>query len=572
MSSVQQHRVRAAVAVQTVFSCSIARRDGDVYIEVIGEIDRTSAGQFRNQLLTMAKEHPALDRDPDGRPRPARLVVRRRARRSVAVHAGARHRAHGGVARGIDPPGLRRRRVGPAPDPASLSAHPGAGWLRPATTRARRERARDRVMSPIAASPVRSPCRRLHRRAGRALQPAARRPRSRGGEGRAPGRIPGPGRRTRAGRGVTGLRDPQRRQARRGPRPRGCRRRRPLPGAARPLRRARDLRRRAGRRVRADRSTPATSLGSTRTSWSPPSPRSASTGPTRAGRRPTPPCPPAPGSRSRPVFPRTRRCSRPGISSTTLRRSRARSGSSCALFQREQTGAGQFVEVSTNEAIAQITDWSLPNAMARIDAGFPAGEVRNGNGPIYPIFACKGGYVRLIILSVRQWHAMREWLGEPEFLQDPALDGFVARREISEHVLNPLFEAHFADLSMEEVSVEAQRRGIVCTPRSRRPTSSRTSTSGRGARSSSSRSPPTSPRRSRRATSRSTAVRAGPTARRRRWGSTPLRCSPPSASGGRRRRARWSPGLRSRGSGSWTSVTVRSGSRSAVASPSTAPK
>jgi crotonobetainyl-CoA:carnitine CoA-transferase CaiB-like acyl-CoA transferase len=136
----------------------------------------------------------------------------------------------------------------------------------------------------------------------------------------------------------------------------------------------------------------------------------------------------------------------------------------CALYQREQTGAGQFVEVSMNEAIAQIADWALPNAMARVAAGFPAGEVRNGNGPVYPIFACKGGYVRLIILSVRQWHAMREWLGEPEFLQDPALDGFVARREIAEHVLNPLLEAHFADLSMEEVSLEAQKRGIVCTP------------------------------------------------------------------------------------------------------------
>jgi len=136
----------------------------------------------------------------------------------------------------------------------------------------------------------------------------------------------------------------------------------------------------------------------------------------------------------------------------------------CALYQREATGAGQFVEVSANEAIAQICDWSLPNAMARIEAGFPAGEVRNGNGPIYPIFACKGGYVRLIILSIRQWHAMREWLGEPEFLQDPALDGFVARREIAEHVLNPLFVSHFADLSMEEVSLEAQKRGIVCTP------------------------------------------------------------------------------------------------------------
>src|SRR5258707_14783529 len=59
---------------------------------------------------------------------------------------------------------------------------------------------------------------------------------------------------------------------------------------------------------------------------------------------------------------------------------------------------------------------------------------------------------------------MREWLGDPDYLQDPELDGFMARREISESVLNPLFEAHFANMSMEEVSVEAQRRGIVCTP------------------------------------------------------------------------------------------------------------
>jgi anti-anti-sigma factor len=44
---------------QTVFSCSIARHAGDVDLEVIGSMDRSSAGQFRNQLLTLAKEHPA---------------------------------------------------------------------------------------------------------------------------------------------------------------------------------------------------------------------------------------------------------------------------------------------------------------------------------------------------------------------------------------------------------------------------------------------------------------------------------------------------------------------------------
>src|SRR6476619_116817 len=50
-------------------------------------------------------------------------------------------------------------------------------------------------------------------------------------------------------------------------------------------------------------------------------------------------------------------------------------GMLCALYQREQTGAGQFVEVATSEAIAQIADWALHNATARIEAGFPAGEV-----------------------------------------------------------------------------------------------------------------------------------------------------------------------------------------------------
>ena len=42
----------------SVFSCSVARIDGQVVADVIGEIDGVSAGQFRNQLLTIAKEHP----------------------------------------------------------------------------------------------------------------------------------------------------------------------------------------------------------------------------------------------------------------------------------------------------------------------------------------------------------------------------------------------------------------------------------------------------------------------------------------------------------------------------------
>jgi anti-anti-sigma factor len=55
------------VVQQAVFSCSISRREGHVALGVIGEIDRTSVGQFRNQLLSVAKEHPvAIDIDMAG--------------------------------------------------------------------------------------------------------------------------------------------------------------------------------------------------------------------------------------------------------------------------------------------------------------------------------------------------------------------------------------------------------------------------------------------------------------------------------------------------------------------------
>ncbi len=148
----------------------------------------------------------------------------------------------------------------------------------------------------------------------------------------------------------------------------------------------------------------------------------------------------------------------------------------CALYQREHTGAGQFVELSANEAVALAADWALPNVSARVLAGEPPAEVRNGSGPVYPVFKCKDGYVRLVVLSPRQWRALREWLGEPEYLQDPELESFVARLMIAATVINPLLEEHFARFGMDEAAAEAQRRGIVCTPALPPGACSRTST------------------------------------------------------------------------------------------------
>jgi crotonobetainyl-CoA:carnitine CoA-transferase CaiB-like acyl-CoA transferase len=135
-----------------------------------------------------------------------------------------------------------------------------------------------------------------------------------------------------------------------------------------------------------------------------------------------------------------------------------------ACWQRLATGKGQHLDVSILEATAQVTDWSLPNFSAIRSGGGLYSEVRAGSGVVYPLYPCADGYVRLVILSPRQWHAMRAWLGEPEFLQDEHWDSLLGRMSIQEDVLDPMLTELFATKGMAELSAEAQQRGIVMTP------------------------------------------------------------------------------------------------------------
>ncbi len=134
-----------------------------------------------------------------------------------------------------------------------------------------------------------------------------------------------------------------------------------------------------------------------------------------------------------------------------------------ALFQRERTGFGQTLDLSVLEAVAQQTDWAFANATLIEARGADSTSTRAGSGPVYKIFPCKGGYVRLVILSPRQWHAMREWLGDPDYLQDPKYESFLGRLEIAD-ALNVLIGDLFATMTHEQVAFEAQKRGVVCTP------------------------------------------------------------------------------------------------------------
>ncbi len=135
-----------------------------------------------------------------------------------------------------------------------------------------------------------------------------------------------------------------------------------------------------------------------------------------------------------------------------------------ALHQRDVTGEGQHLDVAVMTAAAAAADWSYANASYSALDGRVYNEVRAGGGFMYPIFRCIDGYIRMVILAPRQWMALYEWMGRPELFADEEFWSQVGNRIMNADVLNPQYEAFFADKKMLDICTEAQQRGIVATP------------------------------------------------------------------------------------------------------------
>lgn len=134
-----------------------------------------------------------------------------------------------------------------------------------------------------------------------------------------------------------------------------------------------------------------------------------------------------------------------------------------ALWLRRATGRGAHLDLSVMEAAGQAADWSLPNTSFMRRLGAPIVELRDGSGNVYPIYRCADGYVRLIVLSPRQWRSLCAWMDAPDWLRDPHWEAPMHRTEIAD-VLDATIGAHFAPMTRLEAAEEGQRRGVAVTP------------------------------------------------------------------------------------------------------------
>ena len=140
-----------------------------------------------------------------------------------------------------------------------------------------------------------------------------------------------------------------------------------------------------------------------------------------------------------------------------------------AYFNRLRCSAGDYIDFSRFDAVVMALDPPFGTqgqaATARKSGERWRGRPRNQD--LYPIFTCRDGFVRICVMSARQWHGLRAWLGEPEQFQDPRFDVLAARAQAFGE-LGALIGAMFAERTRDELVAEGQRHGVpiaaVLTP------------------------------------------------------------------------------------------------------------
>ncbi|MBL4827109.1 MAG: CoA transferase, partial [Spongiibacteraceae bacterium] len=88
-----------------------------------------------------------------------------------------------------------------------------------------------------------------------------------------------------------------------------------------------------------------------------------------------------------------------------------------ALFEREDSGSGQFIDISKQATLASRADYVLAQMIAgdmNVSADRKAYDL-HGPADIYP---CKDGHVYIWLSAPAHWQALAKLLGEPEWMNE----------------------------------------------------------------------------------------------------------------------------------------------------------
>ena len=127
-----------------------------------------------------------------------------------------------------------------------------------------------------------------------------------------------------------------------------------------------------------------------------------------------------------------------------------------ALFHRERTGEGQFIDVALLDSIMPLMGWVAANLLIGKQQPVLMG---NDNFTAAPsgTFRTKDGFINIAANKQEQWEAVCDVLGVPELKTDPRFQERDTRKK-NRKALTPLLEEKLIERPTSDGSICSTRR------------------------------------------------------------------------------------------------------------------
>jgi formyl-CoA transferase len=129
-----------------------------------------------------------------------------------------------------------------------------------------------------------------------------------------------------------------------------------------------------------------------------------------------------------------------------------------ALYFRERTGEGQFIDVALLDSIMPLMGWVAANLLI---GGQQPVLMGNDNFTAAPsgTFATKDGYLNIAANKQEQWETVADVLGVPELKKDPRFEKRDARKR-NRKALTPLLETKLKENTTDHWVDTLNERGV----------------------------------------------------------------------------------------------------------------
>ena len=150
----------------------------------------------------------------------------------------------------------------------------------------------------------------------------------------------------------------------------------------------------------------------------------------------------------------------PGHQAEMMGATAAAASSMFAVFHRDLTGEGQWIDVPCWQAIASTSKLEMA---AYTYVGIPFSRLRANSASGLEPMPCKDGYVYTLWAADAHYKALKDLLHNPEELESEIFDKLLGRQQ-NDDVLRPMIREHLKQYDTEYLVNEGQRLGLTIGP------------------------------------------------------------------------------------------------------------